>query len=51
MLLKRLNPIRRNRSSPRLIKQKMPKWHVKRARHANWPQPHHAPIPTIIDTS
>jgi hypothetical protein len=20
----------------------MPKWHVKRAHHADWPQPHHS---------
>lgn len=38
-LLARLNPRRRHRSAPRVIKRKMPKWHVKRARHASWPQP------------
>lgn len=31
LLLRRLNPTRRLRSAPRLIKQKMPKWHVNRA--------------------
>ncbi|MDQ3423034.1 MAG: hypothetical protein M3510_06530, partial [Actinomycetota bacterium] len=38
-LLARLNPIRRLRAAPRVIKRKMPKWHVKRAHHADWPQP------------
>ena len=39
-LIARLLPARRNRASPRVIKRKMPKWQVKRARHAHWPQPH-----------
>jgi len=26
-----------------IIKRKMPKWHVKRAHHAAWPQPRHPP--------
>jgi hypothetical protein len=38
-ILDRLNPIRRQRSAPRVIKRKMSKWHVKRAAHAQWPQP------------
>ena len=38
-LLRRLNPIRRRRSNPHVIKRKMPKWHVKRAHHRHWPQP------------
>ena len=38
-LLRRLNPIRRRRSNPHVIKRKMPKWHVKRAHHQHWPQP------------
>jgi energy-coupling factor transporter ATP-binding protein EcfA2 len=42
-LLDRLNPARRPRSAPRVIKRKMPKWHVKRAHHATWPQPQHPP--------
>jgi hypothetical protein len=25
----------------------MPKWHVKRARHADWPQPTGPPVATI----
>jgi hypothetical protein len=47
LICQRLNPIRRLRSSPRLIKRKMSKWHVKRARHANWPQPARPPTPII----
>ena len=42
------NPTRRLRSNPRLIKRKMPKWHVKRSRHANWPQPATRPTATIL---
>jgi len=38
-LLRRLNPIRRRRSNPHVIKRKMPKWHVKRSRHRTWPNP------------
>lgn len=38
-LLGRLNPARRHRSAPRVIKRKYLKWHVKRAAHAAWPQP------------
>lgn len=38
-LLARLNPARRQRSAPRVIKRKYVKWHVKRAHHATWPQP------------
>jgi len=37
--LARLNPARRSRASPRVIKRKMPRWQVKRTRHADWPQP------------
>jgi len=47
-LLRRLNPARRRRSNPRLIKRKMPKWHVKRAHHADWPQPAGPPQATIL---
>jgi len=46
-ILDRLNPIRRCRSAPRVIKRKMPKWHVKRAAHAHWPQPQHSPDITV----
>lgn len=41
-LVHRLNPKRRLRAAPRVIKRKYVKWHVKRARHADWPQPQHA---------
>ncbi len=30
-----------------LTKRKMPKWHVKRAHHAHWLQPHHPPRYTV----
>jgi hypothetical protein len=39
MLIRRLNPARRLRSAPRVVKRKMSKWHVKRTEHARWPQP------------
>jgi hypothetical protein len=39
MLIRRLNPARRLRSAPRVVKRKMTKWHVKRAEHAHWAQP------------
>ncbi|GAA1551957.1 hypothetical protein GCM10009789_02090 [Kribbella sancticallisti] len=42
-LIGRLNPERRQRTAPRVIKRKMPKWHVKRSHHAGWPQPQHTP--------
>jgi hypothetical protein len=42
-LIGRLNPVRRPRTAPRVIKPKLPKWHVKRPRHAAWPQPEHPP--------
>jgi hypothetical protein len=38
-LIRCLNPARRLRSAPRVIKGKMPKWHVKRAHHDHWHQP------------
>ena len=38
-LLTRLNPARRLRSAPLVIKRKTPKWHVKRAHHAGRPLP------------
>jgi hypothetical protein len=47
LLCRRLNPTRRRRANPRLIKRKMPKWHVKRARHHDWPQPTGPPTATI----
>ena len=42
-LIARINPARRPRASPRVIKRKMPKWQVKRAHHAHWPQPDSEP--------
>lgn len=47
LLCQRLNPARRSRSNPRLIKRKYVKWHVKRARHSTWPQPTGPPTVTI----
>jgi len=38
-LIARLNPARRLRAAPRVIKRMMPRWHVKRAHHTDWPQP------------
>jgi hypothetical protein len=49
-LLRRLNPLRRHRTCPRVIKRKYSKWHVKRAHHADWPQPNGPPTPTINTT-
>ena len=39
LLVRRLNPARRQRSNPRVVKRKYVKWHVKRAHHRSWPQP------------
>ncbi len=49
LLCRRLNPARRRRSNPRLVKRKYVKWHVKRARHAHWPQPTGPPLATILN--
>jgi len=46
-LIARLNPARRARAASRVIKRKMPKWHVKRAHHTDWPQPAHLPDYTV----
>ena len=43
-----LNPKRRNRSNARVVKRKYTKWHVKRHHHANWPQPTHPPLFTLL---
>ncbi len=55
LLVRRLNPNRRHRSNPRVIKRKYMKWHVKRAHHANWPKPEHPATARIrapsIDTN
>ena len=42
-LVRRLNPARRRRSNPRVIKRKISKWRAKRLHHAHWSQPLHAP--------
>ncbi len=47
-LLRRLNPARRLRAAPRVVKRKMPKWHGKRALHADWPQPKHQSGYTVL---
>lgn len=47
-LLTRLNPARRHRSAPRVVKRKYTKWHVKRTAHTAWPQPTHDPNPQIV---
>jgi hypothetical protein len=47
-LLTRLNPARRARTNPRVIKRKYVKWHVKRAHHTNWPQPQQPPSYTVM---
>jgi hypothetical protein len=39
LLARRLNPARRRRANPRVVKRKYVKWHVKRAHHRSWPQP------------
>ncbi|TFD77032.1 hypothetical protein E3T53_12220 [Cryobacterium psychrophilum] len=46
-LLKRLNPARRKRSNPRVIKRKISKWLAKREHHSRWPQPQHEAHITI----
>ncbi|TFD25047.1 hypothetical protein E3T32_03935 [Cryobacterium sp. TMT2-23] len=46
-LVGRLNPTRRKRSNPRVIKRKVLKWPAKRLHHAHWPQPTHTPEITI----
>ncbi|TFD76222.1 hypothetical protein E3T54_10845 [Cryobacterium sp. Sr8] len=46
-LVRRLNPARRRRSNPRVIKQKISKWPAKRFHHAYSPQPAHTSVITI----
>ncbi|TWP31998.1 hypothetical protein FGL98_24865 [Leekyejoonella antrihumi] len=48
-LLTRLNPTRRARSNPRVVKRKYTKWHVKRAHHAIWTQPTGEPTVAVLD--
>jgi len=47
LLGRRLNPTRRLRSNPRVVKRKYVQWHVKRARHRSWPQPLDHPEPAF----
>ena len=48
LICQRLNPKRRRRSNPRVVKRKYVKWHVKRAHHADWPQPTRRPDAVVI---
>ena len=38
-LVQRLNPARRTRANPRVVKRKVLKWSAKRSHHTRWPQP------------
>jgi len=33
---------------PRVVKRKYTKWHVKRSRHHNWPQPNRLPEQAVV---
>ena len=46
-LAQRLNPVRRARANPRVVKRKVLKWAAKRTQHARWPQPAASPQITI----
>ena len=46
-LIARLNPVRKPRSNPRVIKRKVIKWAAKRTHHRDWPQPNSVPRYTI----
>jgi len=39
------------RANPRVIKRKYVKWHVKRARHRDWPRPTRPATATIIQSN
>ena len=41
-------PERRLRSSPRMVKRKMTRYHVKRLQHRHWPQPTRSPQEAIL---
>ena len=43
----RLLPRRRPRANPRVVKRKYTRWHVKRSRHRDWPQPVRTPDQAI----
>lgn len=47
-LLARLLPKRRPRANPRVVKRKYTRWHVKRTRHRNWPQPDRPPEQAVV---
>ncbi|WP_407719951.1 transposase [Rhodococcus opacus] len=47
-LLRRVNPARRLRANPRVVKRKVLKWAAKRAHHQHHPQPTQSPICTIL---
>jgi len=49
-LIARVNPAvgLRKRAAPRVIKRKIPKWHVKRAHHGDWPQSQQQPSSTAV---
>jgi hypothetical protein len=47
-LLARLLPKRRPRANPRVVKRKYTRWHVKRIRHRNWPQPDRSPEQAVV---
>ena len=47
-LVRRLLPKRRLRANPSVVKRKYTKWHVKRARHRDWPQPDRSPEQAIV---
>ena len=42
-LTQRLNPARRARANPRVVKRKVLEWAAKRSDHARWPQPADSP--------
>ena len=46
-LTQRLNPARRPRANPRVVKRKVLKWAAKRSHHTRWPQPADSPQITI----
>jgi hypothetical protein len=48
-LRKRLNPPRRRRSNPRVVKRKVLKWPAKRSHHAGHPQPVQGPDAHILE--
>ena len=50
-VLARLNPARRLRSNPRVVKRKYTKWHVKRGHHDHHPQPRQATVYTVTSLS